>query len=123
MCIYYTHFCSTNTHRIIKRFLTDCWIVVPNSGEAQVHLIEFGRADHCVCWMLVGYDSGYATFCLKRDIYSIEQKCLTRGDRICSTIDYIKSVLEVTGGNQTRAARILGISATTLWRKLKRQKE
>ncbi len=33
--------------------------------------------------------------------------------------NYIKVVLKSTGGNKTRAAKILGISQTTLWRKLK----
>ena len=32
---------------------------------------------------------------------------------------HIKSVLNSTGGNRTRAAEILGISGATLWRKLK----
>ena len=34
--------------------------------------------------------------------------------------DYIKWVLEETGGNQTLAAQILGIDRVSLWRKLKR---
>jgi transcriptional regulator with PAS, ATPase and Fis domain len=34
-------------------------------------------------------------------------------------MEYIDTVLETTGGNRTRAAKILGISPTTLWRKLK----
>jgi DNA-binding NtrC family response regulator len=33
--------------------------------------------------------------------------------------DYILAVLEETGENRTRTAEILGISPTTLWRKLK----
>jgi len=32
---------------------------------------------------------------------------------------YIHAVLEQTGQNRSRAAKILGISTTTLWRKLK----
>jgi DNA-binding NtrC family response regulator len=33
---------------------------------------------------------------------------------------YIQHVLRHSGGKKTRAARILGIDKTTLWRKLKR---
>ena len=33
--------------------------------------------------------------------------------------DHIRAVLVATEGNKTRAAEILGISPTTLWRKLK----
>jgi len=58
----------------------------PNSGEAEEHLIEFGKADQCICWMLVGYASGYATFCLKRNVFFVEQKCVAQGDRICSAV-------------------------------------
>ena len=32
---------------------------------------------------------------------------------------HIQTVLEMTEGNRTRAAKVLGISPTTLWRKLK----
>jgi len=34
-------------------------------------------------------------------------------------LEYIRAVLESTGGNRSQAARILGISKSTLWRKLK----
>ncbi len=36
---------------------------------------------------------------------------------------YIKAVLDSTRGNQTQAAKILGVSSSTLWRKLKSGKQ
>jgi len=33
--------------------------------------------------------------------------------------NHIRHVLEITNGNRTQAAKLLGISPTTLWRKLK----
>jgi two-component system, NtrC family, response regulator HydG len=57
-----------------------------DSGEAEEHLLEIGRSEEPVCWVLVGYASGYASFCLGRDIYFIEQRCRTKGDRVCSAI-------------------------------------
>ena len=36
-------------------------------------------------------------------------------------INHILQVLEQVGGNQTEAAKILGIGRTTLWRKLNRR--
>jgi DNA-binding protein Fis len=34
--------------------------------------------------------------------------------------DYVRHVLNLTGGNRTQAAQILGIDRASLWRKMKR---
>lgn len=57
-----------------------------DSAEAEAHLAESGRADDCICWILVGYASGYATFCFGKNIYFVEKKCRARGDRVCTAI-------------------------------------
>jgi len=57
-----------------------------DSGEAEEHLAELGSTDYPVCWMLVGYASGYASFCLGKDIYFIEERCKAKGDRVCSAV-------------------------------------
>ena len=59
-------------------------VVWRNSGEVDEHLLAFGKSKAPVCWMLVGYASGYATFCLGKNIYFIEKKCRAKGDRICT---------------------------------------
>lgn len=59
-------------------------VVWRESGEAREHLLELGTSKHPVCWMLVGYASGYCSFCLNRDVYFIEEKCLAKGDRLCT---------------------------------------
>jgi two-component system, NtrC family, response regulator HydG len=56
------------------------------SGEAEEHLLAVGTSDHPVCWMLVGYASGYATYCLEQPIYFIEDRCCGRGDRVCAVV-------------------------------------
>lgn len=56
----------------------------PNSGEANEHLYTLGTTNHPVCWMLAGYMSGYASFCLDRPVYFIEQQCRAKGDPICT---------------------------------------
>jgi len=61
-------------------------IVWHNSAEAEEHMIGIGKADHPVCWMLTGYASGHASFCLGTDIYFIEERCRAKGDRVCSAI-------------------------------------
>jgi len=55
-----------------------------DSEEAEEHRLAFGTGDCCACWILVGYASGYASFCMDTDIYFIEEKCRAKGDRICT---------------------------------------
>ncbi len=57
-----------------------------DSGEAEEHLLELGRATEPVCWMLTGYASGYATYCLGQPIYFVEERCRGRGDRVCTAV-------------------------------------
>lgn len=57
-----------------------------DSGEAEEHLMELGQADHPVCWMLVGYASGYATYCLGQRVYFVEQRCHGKGDPVCTAV-------------------------------------
>ncbi len=59
-------------------------VVWRHSGEAEQHAIEFGIAAQPICWMLVGYMSGYASFCMGRNIYFIEERCAGKGDRVCT---------------------------------------
>jgi two-component system, NtrC family, response regulator HydG len=59
-------------------------VVWHNSGEAEEHLIAQGPAHEPVCWMLVGYASGYASFCMGREIYFIENECAAMGGTFCS---------------------------------------
>lgn len=56
------------------------------SGEADEHLLAVGPAAEPACWMLAGYASGYASFCMGRPIYFVEQKCRARGDAVCSAV-------------------------------------
>ncbi len=57
-----------------------------DSGEAEEHLQEFERSDLPVCWMLCGYASGYASFCVDRDVYFVERTCKACGDAVCKAI-------------------------------------
>jgi len=38
------------------------------------------------CWILCGHASGYASFCLNREIYFVEEQCVSKGDRICLAV-------------------------------------
>lgn len=57
-----------------------------NSAEAEEHIQMFGKEDYSACWMLCGYASGYASFCLDREIFFVEQNCTAKGDRVCRAI-------------------------------------
>ncbi|MCX6911357.1 MAG: sigma 54-interacting transcriptional regulator [Verrucomicrobia bacterium] len=63
------------------RFQMD--LVWHDSGEAEEHLMEIGKAAHPACWIHVGYASGYCSFCLGRNVYFIESQCEACGDRSC----------------------------------------
>ena len=57
-----------------------------------------------------------------REIMSFQMQSTT-SSTISNSVDdvvEIKRVLEMTNGNYTKAAKILGLSRVTLWRKLKR---
>lgn len=55
-----------------------------NSGEAAEHLEAVGQSETPVCWMLVGYASGYASYCLGQSVVFREKKCRSKGDPICT---------------------------------------
>ena len=62
----------------------DMEVIWHDSAEAQEQLIAGGATQAPACWMLTGYASGFASFCLGRDVYFIEEQCRAKGDRICS---------------------------------------
>jgi DNA-binding NtrC family response regulator/predicted hydrocarbon binding protein len=61
-------------------------IIWENSVEAEEHLIEFGPSPRAGCWIMLGYASGYATFCLGKPVYFVEETCRARGDRRCRIV-------------------------------------
>ena len=67
-----------------KRFHME--VVWHDSGEAEEHIIELGKSATPVCWMLTGYASGYASFCLDTEVFFVEQQCLANGHRSCIAI-------------------------------------
>jgi DNA-binding NtrC family response regulator len=57
-----------------------------NSGQAEGYIDEFGLADHPICWINMGYASGFASYCTGRNVYFIEQQCRGKGDPECTAI-------------------------------------
>jgi two-component system response regulator HydG len=66
------------------KFHSEClW---KTSCEADEYLAEIGQAEHPICWKLVGYASGFATFCLGQPIYFVEQRCRAQGHEFCAAV-------------------------------------
>jgi len=61
-------------------------VVWHGSGEAEEHLTALEKSEVPACWMLVGYASGYATFCMGKEVYFVEKRCRAAGDRACTAI-------------------------------------
>jgi len=61
----------------------DMQIYLHNSCEAEEHLSIIGRSDQPACWKLAGYMSGYASYCLGKSVYFIEERCEAHGDGYC----------------------------------------
>ena len=56
------------------------------SVEVSEQISSQGAAKDNTCWILCGHASGYASFCLNREIYFIEEQCVSKGDRICLAV-------------------------------------
>src|SRR5690606_33988876 len=57
-----------------------------HAWEAEVHLKEFGQAEHPVCWMQVGYASGFTSYFTGRFIPFREVECAAAGAERCRIV-------------------------------------
>ena len=57
-----------------------------NSWEVDAHVREFGPADHPVCWMQIGYASGYSSCFMGRFILFREVECAAAGANTCRIV-------------------------------------
>ena len=62
------------------------------SYEADQQLLLKGRSEKPVCWNLCGFISGYLSYSLDKEVFSLEDKCIGKGDTACHVI--IKSAEE-----------------------------
>jgi len=54
-----------------------------DSYEVETHIHDFGMASEPVCWMLLGYASGFATFYMGSKIIFKETQCAGTGHKHC----------------------------------------
>jgi DNA-binding NtrC family response regulator len=57
-----------------------------HSWEAEVHVQAFGEVDDSVCWMMVGYASGYTSAFMGRFILFRETECAATGISHCRIV-------------------------------------
>ncbi|MCW8138390.1 MAG: sigma 54-interacting transcriptional regulator, partial [Planctomycetota bacterium] len=57
-----------------------------DSFEAEQHLAQRGRSDEPVCWTLTGFAAGYMSYVHGRDVFCREERCVARGDPVCSMV-------------------------------------
>ncbi len=57
-----------------------------NSWEAEAHVKEFGPQTDPICWMLIGYASGYTTAFMGRFILFKETQCAACGPAHCRIV-------------------------------------
>lgn len=57
-----------------------------NSYEAEAHVAEYGHTDHPVCWMQIGYASGYTSAFMGRFILFREVACAATGLNQCRIV-------------------------------------
>jgi transcriptional regulator with PAS, ATPase and Fis domain/predicted hydrocarbon binding protein len=57
-----------------------------DSAEAEEYLSEIGKAKEPICWILAGHASGYASYCLNKEIYFVETKCMATGGHFCRAL-------------------------------------
>ncbi|MBL0371897.1 sigma 54-interacting transcriptional regulator [Rhizobium sp. KVB221] len=57
-----------------------------NSAEAETHVASFGGSNEPVCWMQIGYASGYTSTVMGRPIIFREVECVACGSSHCRIV-------------------------------------
>lgn len=57
-----------------------------DSFESEVHINDFGIAEEPVCWMLLGYASGFSTYYMGRKVIFKEMECSGMGHDHCRIV-------------------------------------
>jgi DNA-binding NtrC family response regulator/predicted hydrocarbon binding protein len=57
-----------------------------NSFEVEQQRAQSGKSAYPICWALVGYASGYASYCLGKSVYFVELQCQATESPCCLAI-------------------------------------
>ena len=58
-------------------------VICTNSSEVEEYRGEMGKSAGAVCWVMVGYLSGYVSYCLGKSVYFFEKQCQAVDARQC----------------------------------------
>ena len=58
-------------------------LVWHNSSEVEQHLSMRSQSAYPICWVLIGYASGYVSYCVGKPVYFIEIQCQAAGSPCC----------------------------------------
>lgn len=61
-------------------------LIWKNSAEAETHVVTFGPSSQPVCWMQIGYASGYTSTIMERPILFREVECIACGSETCRIV-------------------------------------
>ena len=61
-------------------------VIWHDSYVAEQHVHHYGTTSAPVCWSLVGYASGYASACLRQEVYFRESECVGQGASHCTVV-------------------------------------
>jgi DNA-binding NtrC family response regulator/predicted hydrocarbon binding protein len=81
-----------------------------NSAEAEAHVASFGGSSDPVCWMQIGYASGYTSVVMGRPIVFREVECAASG---CSMCRIVGRTLEEWAGRDDVSDVVDGVAAST----------
>ena len=84
--------------------------MITASYEAEQHLLHFGRSEAPVCWTICGLASGYISRAAGREIYVLEDRCMSMGHAGCHLLGRTR---EQWGGERADELRFFEQSRLT----------
>lgn len=88
-----------------------CEMIWRNSAEAETHVHTFGGSSEPVCWMQLGYASGYTSAVMERTIVFQEVECVACGSARCRIVG--KPAEEWSRDGDLETSKLFAFSAPT----------
>ncbi len=105
--------------------LSEAGAVLLSSYEAEQHLLHFGQSESSGCWTISGLISGYLSNTAGKEIFVLEDRCMSRGDSACHLVGRSRDEWgserepDLTFFENTRLEECLNVSLARVIRTLK----